>query len=788
MKKITPLLLIAGFLSFTHCAQAQKKEIKSAADLPVINYSMATLNVNDSSVVNNWMKNTAWQEVKHIDSILENFIITDPDINRQLLETKVYCYFILSNWDSTLTGIDRYRAVALIPPEAKNIICGEIFPYAKSKQLPGNDFAKNYVTFFNDEFTWMGEDDRESQPVWFISQYLEPGANSINDKLKKAVADGIASGSGLNDLLLTYTDAAIAKEATVPLKELNLKTEAENFSTIDTHVRIPLKNGLKLSGILILPKKFELPLPTVLRVTCYPTQGNENEISRAKQIAKKGYASLVVFPRGKNESEGIFYPFENDADDNYDIIDWISKQSWCNGRVGMIGGSYGGFTTWAATKKMHPALKTIVPQVAVAPGSDKPQDGIWRTFDLQWIKRVRNGKYNDYDDFSNEKKWSNIKEQYITKGIAFNRLDSLEGNGMDTVFQRWLQHTVLDNYWDSMTPYKDEYAKINIPVLTMTGYFDGEQRGAMYYYAMHNKYGTKDGAKNHYLFIGPYTHGGTQGYASSSLPPYEIDAAALIDKDEMIMQWFDYTLRNGKQPDFLKDRVSVFALGENKWHYFNSVSNMNKDTMQYFLSASPEIEDKNLLLTQNKTLLKQDAVQLDFDTRNVENDTLHIYDGDNQITENIFKKKDKLVFKSAVLGRDIILNGTITADLYASLSSPDTDLLLSWWEEDAEGKLWPLSETVQRLSYSFDKRKRVLWKKDKVYHINLNNGWWMCKQVKKGSKLVMTVSPLSDTDWQKNYGSGKEVSTETIKDGRPVVFKIYTGNKFSSHINIPAMR
>ncbi len=125
------------------------------------------------------MKNTALQEVKHIDSILENCIITDPDINRQLLETRVYCYFILANWDSTLTSIERYRPVSFFPPEAKSIACGEIFPYAKSKQLPAKDFDKNYAAIFNDEFTWMGEDDRESMPVWFISQNLEPATNSI---------------------------------------------------------------------------------------------------------------------------------------------------------------------------------------------------------------------------------------------------------------------------------------------------------------------------------------------------------------------------------------------------------------------------------------------------------------------------------------------------------------------------------------------------------------------------------------------------------------------------------
>jgi hypothetical protein len=88
---------------------------------------------------------------------------------------------------------------------------------------------------------------------------------------------------------------------------------------------------------------------------------------------------------------------------------------------------------------------------------------------------------------------------------------------------------------------------------------------------------------------------------------------------------------------------------------------------------------------------------------------------------------------------NVILNGTITADLYLSLSAPDADIMLSWWEKDAEGKLWPLSQTVQRLSYCFDKSRRILWEKDKIYHVTLNNAYWMAKQMKKGSRLIMTV-------------------------------------------------
>ena len=113
--------------------------------------------------------------------------------------------------------------------------------------------------------------------------------------------------------------------------------------------------------------------------------------------------------------------------------------------------------------------------------------------------------------------------------------------------------------------------------------------------------------------------------------------------------------------------------------------------------------------------------------------------------------------------------------------------MLSWWEESPDGKRLPLSQTLQRLSYAVDRSKRILWTKDKVFHITLNNAYWMAKQLKKGNKLVMTFSQLGDKLWEKNYGSGKEVSTETLKDGRLIKIKIYTGTKNPSSIKVPVM-
>ena len=81
----------------------------------------------------------------------------------------------------------------------------------------------------------------------------------------------------------------------------------------------------------------------------------------------------------------------------------------------------------------------------------------------------------------NEKKWNDLYKKWYTSGLAFNKLDSINGK-KNEIFQRWLKHPSYDAYWQSMTPDPKEYSKINIPILTTTGYFDDDQLGAMYYY------------------------------------------------------------------------------------------------------------------------------------------------------------------------------------------------------------------------------------------------------------------------------------------------------------------
>lgn len=190
---------------------------------------------------------------------------------------------------------------------------------------------------------------------------------------------------------------------------------------------VPLSNGLKLSAIIVRHQGDTMPSPALLVVNCYPQY--YNDASAIKQGLRKGFTGVVVYSRGKEKSTGVFEPFENEAEDMYEIIDWVSKQSWCNGQVGMFGGSYLGFTQWAACKKPHPALKTIVPQVAAAPGIDYPMhNGVFMPYMLRWINYTTNTNLNDAKVFYHATYWDTLYNTYHSNGVAFNRLDSLDKN------------------------------------------------------------------------------------------------------------------------------------------------------------------------------------------------------------------------------------------------------------------------------------------------------------------------------------------------------------------------
>lgn len=528
-------------------------------------------------------------------------------------------------------------------------------------------------------------------------------------------------------------------------------------------------NGNTLSVTIVRRKENTSPLPVILTNNIYagPIDG-----FFGKRAATYNYVGVVVNTRGKRNSNDVNNPFEHESQDIYEVIDWVSKQPWCNGKVGMIGGSYLGFSQWAAVKKVHPALKTIVPQVAVGIGIDYPaQNNIFMSYMLQWIQYVTNNKFTDEADFANAVKWDSIYTKWYKSGKAFRSLDTISGKP-SKIFQRWLDHPGYDGYWQKMVPYREDFSKINIPILTTTGYYDDDQIGALYYFKQHHLYNKN---ANHYLVIGPYNHGGAQSFGFTYVNGNPIDPVARISIDDLAFSWFDYILKGGKKPEILKDRINFQVMNTNTWKHVADLDKMHNSSLKFYLQ-----DKKNISSVFNKPETKNFTTQIvDLKNRD-QKDTYYKVSKKDSI-----KMTNSVAFESEVLDKDIIMSGNLSGVFNVSINKRDFDTDTSLYQIQPDGKSSLLSTHIVRASYAKNNEKRQLLEPNKMEQIPINNSYFMSKKIEKGSKLLLLVGVNKSPNWQINYGSGKDVSDETVKDfGEPMEIKWYN----DSYVEIPVYK
>ncbi len=550
-------------------------------------------------------------------------------------------------------------------------------------------------------------------------------------------------------LLLVCYNSSIAQ---------NIEQNESNY-TIQDSVLIPTRSGVDISAIIVRKKENTQALPAILFYTTYH-QGTGDAIL-GESSADKDYVGIVAYARGIRTDLVHYAPYEHEATDIYDIIDWISKQAWCNGDVAMLGGSYTGFSQWSTVKNVHPALKTIVPQVAVMPGFDTPmENNVQMNLGLYWP--------ND-NIYKNEPIKRGLPFEWFETGSAWKDLDSLAG-GISPIFQKWLAHPDYDTYWQSMVPTPEEYAKINIPILSTTGYYDGSQIGAIQYFKLHQKYNEN---ANHYFVIGPYDHWGAQRTPAKNLMGYEIDSVANISMTNLAYDWLDYILKGKPKPALLKDKINYQVMGKNEWNHASSFQNISNDTLTLYLNSKS-------LSTEKPKENGFEEQMVDFNDRENQN---------NYFTpEIIFDSLDVsngLTFTSALFEKDLIISGSFAGNLYATINKKDMDISMALYEIMPDGNYFFLTRYIGRASYTEDNTKRKLLQPNIIESIPFNNTRFVSKKISKGSRLVVLLNINKHPFEVINYGSGKPVANETIKDaGDPLHIKWHN----NSYIKVPVLK
>src|SRR5260370_12027869 len=144
--------------------------------------------------------------------------------------------------------------------------------------------------------------------------------------------------------------------------------------------KIPMRDGVLINAT-VYRQRGAGALPVVFSFTPYISDSYH---VRGMYFARHGYVYVLVDVRGRGNSGGAFEPFIHEGKDGYDVVEWLARQPWCNGKVAMWGGSYAGFDQWTVAKELPPHLATIVPAAAAHPGVDFPaMAGIFYLYDIQ---------------------------------------------------------------------------------------------------------------------------------------------------------------------------------------------------------------------------------------------------------------------------------------------------------------------------------------------------------------------------------------------------------------------
>jgi uncharacterized protein len=560
-------------------------------------------------------------------------------------------------------------------------------------------------------------------------------------------------------------------------------------------VKIPTRDKVELNATLYLPKTPDgspSKTPVIFTLTPYIS---DTYHARAAYFASHGYAFALVDVRGRGNSGGEFEPFANEPRDGHDVVEWLAQQPFCDGKVAMWGGSYAGFDQWATAKEFPPHLATIVPAAAAHPSLDYPSvNNVGMTYDVQWFT-LTSGRAAQDNLFGDQKFWSTKFLDAYKKHVPFKSLDSFVGNP-SLNFQRILKHPVADAYYDAMVPTREQFQKITLRILTITGQYDGDELGALSFYRDHLANAPPEARAKHFLIIGPWDHAGTRT-PTDEVGGVKFGPAAIVNLNDLHRQWYDWTMRSGPKPEFLKNQVAYYLLapgnsGANgEWKYADNFETLVANPKIFYLdSKNGDVNGvfRSGSLTEKQPSEGSDTFTYDpLDTTRGERvdgtDSKEKTSGIDQ-TYALSIGKDGLVYHTETLPNETPLVGCPQLTLWVSIDTPDTDLQAHLYEIQPDGTSNALWSDIRRLRYRESLRQEKLVKPGEIVKCEFAPGLFVARRLMKGSRLRLVISSPNSILWQKNYNSGGVVSDETAKDARTAHVKIYHDPEHASAIQL----
>lgn len=546
---------------------------------------------------------------------------------------------------------------------------------------------------------------------------------------------------------------------------------------VDLDARVPMRDGVNLSANVYRP---DAPgrFPVILTRTPYNKAGGGG-VDRYRAKVATGYVCVAMDVRGRGDSDGTFAPFRQEGPDGFDSVEWCGTQPWSSGKVGMTGGSYDGYTCWAAAVQAPPHLTTIVPMV---PCPDPFVDGIQAgptglpgPIIMGWYQFV-SGQLNQPTPW--------VDWPTVFKHLPLSTMDEAAGKS-NAPWDAMIDHAQLSDWWEPAR-YQNKFDRVKIPVLHVSGWYDDEQVSTLINFTGMTGSGIPGAVKqNQRLVMGAWPHAVNSG---TRIGQIEFGPTARIDLDGMVGTWFDHWLKGEENKALEQAPVRVFVMGANVWRDEKEWPIARTAWTNYYLHSAGSantLDGDGTLSTDVPSAEPADEYTYDpADPIPFITDPSFAQVGGPDDYRQIEKRPDVLVYTTPAMTRDTEVCGPIRAKLWAISSAKDTDFNVRLIHVRPDGFAQRLCDGVVRARFRKGMDKPELIEPGKAYEYEVDC-WNTCQTFQPGSRIRVEISSSSFPQWDRNPNTGgplgKEAAFITARQ------KILHDRDHPSHLVLPVV-
>ncbi len=595
----------------------------------------------------------------------------------------------------------------------------------------------------------------------------------------------------------------------------------DSIAVIDQKVMMPMRDGIRLATDIYRPKG-EGKYPIVFSRTPYnfntwvDGKMTTRTLEEAYQAVSRGYAYVVQNERGRFFSEGEWDILGTPITDGYDALDWMSKQSWSNGKVGLIGCSSTAEWQMAVASQNHPALAGMVAQgfgAGVGRVGKFMEQGNWYRGGAQqmlftsWLYGTQHDKLAPRLPLGIEQKDLQRIQKFYDMGPEMPRVDWAKGlshlpvqdiiknaQGADGIYEKMAVRKPNDPAWFKGGLYHDNMP-MEVPAYWFVSWYDvSSAPNIALFNHVRNAARSKEIADNQYLVIAPVLHCSYKRAVENTIVGERSVGDARLNYDDLTWGWFDMLLK-GEQNDFksTQPRVRYYTMGANKWQQATSFPLPNTEIKNFFLSSAGKANTRNGDGALSLTVPSKDVPDtFTYDPMNPVNS----YGGNvccigNAVQGGSFDqsqmelRNDILVYTSEQLKEGVEITGFIESTLFVSSTGLDTDVTIKLIDVYPDGKAYNLDETIQRLRYREGYDKEVFMEKNKVYKVDLTP-MVTSNYFAAGHKIRIEVSSSNFPRFDRNLNTGGNNYDEP--KGIVVENKIHHSKLYPSVIKLPFIK